>query len=203
MSSSSEVSVVKYKLKADPSYTDCPLDPGAASISVARLKAVITEQKLKGNAAFGLKLTNVSTGEEYTNDIAQVAAGTNILVKRVPISQISSGGSSCAAAVGCSCSVSTLGSGGVGAGSCSVAGGAVASASGGAGGGGGVASGAGGAGVGVGGVGGVGGAGGIGVGLGGGAVSLSTCSLSSFGAPMGGGGTSCGATGAGASMCGF
>ena len=113
--SSSPESVVKYKLKADPTYTDCPLDPGASSISVARLKAVITEQKLKGNSAFGLKLTNVSTGEEYANDDSQVPAGTNILIKRVPISQISSGGSSCAGAVGCSCSVSTMGSGGVAA----------------------------------------------------------------------------------------
>ena len=64
------------------------------------LKAYITEQKLKGNSAFGLKLTNVGTGEEYANDDAHVPADANILVKRVPINQISSGSSARAGAVG-------------------------------------------------------------------------------------------------------
>ena len=77
--------VVRFKLKADPGFTEHELDEGATSISVARLKEVITMVKLKGSAgAFGLKLSNITTGEEYVFDDDNVPADASVLIKRVP-----------------------------------------------------------------------------------------------------------------------
>ena len=55
---------VKFKFKADPDFTEHPLPAGETSIKVSTLKDVITDVKFNGNSgAFGLKLSNVLTGE--------------------------------------------------------------------------------------------------------------------------------------------
>ena len=77
--------VVRFKLKADPAYTELPLDAGAASIRAGDLKRAIVQRKFNGSTgAFGLKLINNATGEEYVDEGASVPADASILVKRVP-----------------------------------------------------------------------------------------------------------------------
>ena len=52
---------VSYKLKADPAYSTLEFE--GDSISAARLRQEIIDQKLKGNAgAMGLSLTNTQSG---------------------------------------------------------------------------------------------------------------------------------------------
>ena len=81
--------VVRFKLKSDPGYTDVPLDDGAASIRVGSLKQAIVHAKFNGKiGAFGLKLINQTSGEEYADEDASVPADASILVKRVPMSQL-------------------------------------------------------------------------------------------------------------------
>ena len=55
--------VVRFKLKSDAAYTEVPLDDGASSIGVAKLKEIMTEIKLGGKTTFGLQLRNEHTGE--------------------------------------------------------------------------------------------------------------------------------------------
>ena len=55
---------VHFKFKTDPTFETYELEGGTASISVSRLRQVITDVKLKGSAgAFGLMLSNVQTGQ--------------------------------------------------------------------------------------------------------------------------------------------
>ena len=99
--------MVRFKLKADPAFTEHPLADGADSITVAALKGVITERKFNGSpGAFGLKLSNLDTGEEYAEDGMSVPAEASILIKRVPLSCTSS---SSASALGTACSLSGRG----------------------------------------------------------------------------------------------
>ena len=54
---------VAFKFKADPAFETFDLE-GAASVTVGRLRQVITDIKLKGSAgAFGLMLSNMETGQ--------------------------------------------------------------------------------------------------------------------------------------------
>ena len=56
--------VVRFKLKADPTYTEVPLGEGVNRISIGKLKEAITQVKFGGNTgAFGLKLQNEQTKE--------------------------------------------------------------------------------------------------------------------------------------------
>ena len=81
--------VVRFKLKSDPAYTEVPIDDGAASIRVGSLKQAIVHAKFNGKiGAFGLKLINQTSGEEYADEDASVPADASILVKRVPMSQL-------------------------------------------------------------------------------------------------------------------
>ncbi|KAL1519430.1 hypothetical protein AB1Y20_022953 [Prymnesium parvum] len=81
---------VKYKLKSEPTYTAFTFE--GPSVTAARLRQEVIEQKLKGNAgAMGLLLTNTQTGQEYIDDDAAVPADALILVKRVPLSRLTAG----------------------------------------------------------------------------------------------------------------
>lgn len=104
---------VKYKFKADPTFSVFQFED--LSVSAARLRQEVINQKLKGNAgAVGLMLTNSKTGQgkhemhcseekgltllcylaEYVADDAAIPDGTSILVKRVPLSRLSGGADS-------------------------------------------------------------------------------------------------------------
>ena len=68
------MAVVRFKLKADPGYTDVELEDGVAGITVGKLKEAITQVKFGGSTgAFGLKLQNVQTKEGMPLCRARVA----------------------------------------------------------------------------------------------------------------------------------
>ena len=81
--------MVRFKLKSDPSYTEHAVDDGSTTIPVAALKAVITEAF--SLQAFGLKLSNADTKQEYPDGGADIPADASILVKRVPLTQSNAG----------------------------------------------------------------------------------------------------------------
>ena len=96
---------IRFKFKSDHEYEDLEL-AGASSISCGDLKQAILDKRMNGSGgAFGLLLTNATTGEEIQAE-AEVLAATTVNVKRVPLSRISSSttstlGSACSRGARC------------------------------------------------------------------------------------------------------
>lgn len=75
--------VVRFKLKSDPDYTEVPLDGDA--ISAGQLKEVITQKKLGGSSgAFGLRISNVQTGEGDIRRTNNTCMNGSLLSESVP-----------------------------------------------------------------------------------------------------------------------
>ena len=80
---------IRFKFKSDHEYEDLEL-AGASSISCGDLKQAILDKRMNGSGgAFGLLLTNATTGEEIQAE-AEVLAATTVNVKRVPLSRVMS-----------------------------------------------------------------------------------------------------------------
>ena len=80
---------IRFKFKSDHEYEDVEL-AGASSISCGDLKQAILDKRMNGSGgAFGLLLTNATTGEEIQAE-AEVLAATTVNVKRVPLSRVMS-----------------------------------------------------------------------------------------------------------------
>jgi hypothetical protein len=77
---------VEFKFKADPVFERVALDGGKASLTAVELRQIVTERRLNGAlSVFGLKLSDIKTGEEFADD-ALINAGTSVLIRRVPLS---------------------------------------------------------------------------------------------------------------------
>ena len=86
---SESLACVEFKFKSDRAFEQVTLDGGRAFLTAAELRQIVTERRLNGSVgAFGLKLINSQTGEEFVED-ALINAGTSVLIRRVPLSLVS------------------------------------------------------------------------------------------------------------------
>ena len=77
---------VEFKFKSDHAFERVALDGGKTSLTAAELRQIVTERRNNGQfGVFGLKLSDVQTGEEFGDD-ALINAGTSVLIRRVPLS---------------------------------------------------------------------------------------------------------------------
>ena len=81
-----EPACVEFKFKSDHAFERVALDGGKASLTAVELRQIVTERRNNGQfGVFGLKLSDVQTGEEFGDD-ALINAGTSVLIRRVPLS---------------------------------------------------------------------------------------------------------------------
>ena len=81
-----EPACVEFKFKSDHAFERVALDGGKASLTAVELRQIVTERRLNGAVrVFGLKLSDMQTGEEFVDD-ALINAGTSVLIRRVPLS---------------------------------------------------------------------------------------------------------------------
>ena len=81
-----EPASVEFKFKSDHAFERVALDGGKTSLTAAELRQIVTERRNNGQfGVFGLKLSDVQTGEEFGDD-ALINAGTSVLIRRVPLS---------------------------------------------------------------------------------------------------------------------